>query len=393
MNPAARSFPFIEKALEERRSSRRLRSLRAVTPRSGAEVEVGGRIMINFSSNDYLGLSKHPLLKERAREFTSRYGTGSTASRLICGTCRCTEIVEEKLAFLKGTEAALILNSGFQANLSLLPALADRNSLILSDRLNHRSVIEGAKLARCRTIVYDHNDVQQVRKILEKIRGSGGYSRVIIITESVFSMDGDRGDIDALADLALRFEALFIVDEAHATGVLGENGMGLACGGKADLAVGTFGKALGSFGACFALSKAMCDYMINCCSGFIYSTALPPPVLGAIDAALDLIPTMEKERRMLQERADYLRNALVKLGWNTGDSTTHIVPVIAGSEEAVLELSRELEERGILAVAVRPPTVAKGESRIRLALSLLHNDDHIERLIAAFRRGPKECTP
>ncbi len=385
MMPVPRSYGFVEEALEKRRSGRRFRTLRPLFPTSAIEVETEGRTMVNFCSNDYLGLSKHPLLIERSQEFSRRYGTGATASRLICGTYQCMEEVEEKLARLKGTEAALILNSGYQANLSLLAALADRHALILSDALNHRSIIEGARLARCEVIPYRHNDMGHLRELLEASL-TRGYSRVLVVTESVFSMDGDCGDVDRLASLGAEYQIITIVDEAHATGVQGARGMGLACDGKADICVGTFGKALGSFGAYFALSQRMRDYMVNYCSGFIYSTALPPPVVGAIDAALDLVPSMEKERREIRQKAEYLRDALHALGFDTGDSITQIVPVLIGGEEETLALSKKLEESGLLALAVRPPTVARGESRIRLTLSVLHTDEHIRRLVDGFRR-------
>ena len=385
MKPPPNRFTFIEKELEERKSRHHLRSLRTVAPHSGVEVTVNGRPMLNFSSNDYLGLSGHPLLKQRATQFMERYGAGSTASRLICGTYECFDRVEQKLAALKGTESALLLSSGFQANVSILPALTDRHSLILSDRLNHRSLVEGALLARCRVIRFQHNDLDHLRQLLEENQEKN-HSRTLIVTESVFSVDGDRSDIDALVKLAKEFESLLIIDEAHATGVLGDRGMGLTCEKKVDLTIGTFGKALGSFGSYITCSEQMRAYFINCCAGFIYTTALPPSVVGAIDAALDLIPAMENERLDLHHKAERVRASLNELGWSTGDSTTQIIPIIVGDEAQALALSEWLEEQGILAVAIRPPTVEKGQSRIRLALSTQHTQEHIEKLIDAFRK-------
>lgn len=384
MKKVAHKFAFIEEELAKRHRSQRFRSLKMVEPVSEVEVDLNGRIMLNFCSNDYLGLSKHFILKERATEFIERYGAGSTASRLICGTYRCVGEVEEKLASLKGTEAALILNSGFQANVSLLPALVDRESLILSDSLNHRSIIEGSRLSCCSVKVFRHNDMKHLRHLLAE--NNVKYHRILIITESVFSMDGDQSDINELVKLSEEFHALLIVDEAHATGVMGRGGMGLTCGKKVDVTVGTFGKALGSFGSYITCSKQMRDYLVNCCSGFIYSTALPPPVIGAIDAALDLIPTLSQERRELQEKAEFLRVALHEMGWDTGKSTTQIVPVITGGESETLSLSKWLEKQGILALAIRPPTVEVGHSRIRLALSTMHGQEQINQLIDAFRR-------
>ena len=377
-------YRFIEEELNRRRRQSHLRRLRSVTPIEGVDVRVGGRRTVNFSSNDYLGLSKHPLLTERAVEFTKRYGTGTTGSRLICGTYDCFQAVEEKLAFLKGTESALILNSGFQANVSILPALADRETLILSDQLNHSSIVQGVLLSRCHSLRFRHNDMAHLEALLKE---NTGFSRRLIVTESVFSVDGDQSDIGRLVDLARAFDALLVVDEAHATGVLGPGGMGLCCGKGVDLTIGTFGKACGSFGAYAACSLKLRDYLVNCCSGFIYTTAMPPSVIGSIDAALDLIPAMDNERKELHAKADFLRSNLRGLGWRTGASDTQIIPVWVGRETEALALSRHLEDMGVLATALRPPTVPDGESRIRLALSVAHTKAHLEYLIQLFKEG------
>ena len=374
---------FIDEALTERKQSGRLRALKGVSPLPGARVMVKGRVLDNFSSNDYLGLSMHPLLRERAMEYMDRYGNGATASRLICGTMDCCMALESKLADLKGAEAALIFNSGYQANVSLLPALADRRSLILSDGLNHNSLIKGAILSRCRVVPFRHNDTEHLKKLLEENMDKG-YSRLIIVTESVFSMDGDCADIGTLGELAKDFGAWLMVDEAHATGVMGKRGMGLACGQKVDLTMGTFGKAGGCFGAYAACSKKLRDYLINCCSGFIYTTALPPAVLGAIDAALDLIPGLDEERTRLHSRADGLRANLKAGGFNTGASVTQIIPVVLGDETRTVSVSQKLEKDGILATAIRPPTVPPGGSRIRLSLSAAHTPDQLDRLTGAL---------
>lgn len=371
--------------MKRRRKQHQLRTLRAVIPISAAAVTVNGREMINFCSNDYMGLSKDPLLQQRASAFMERYGTGSTASRLICGTYDCFVEVEEKLARLKGVESVLILNSGFQANVSIIPTLVDSESLIISDRLNHNSIIQGILLSGCPKILYDHNNLDHLEQVLNENRDKA-YSRFLIVTESVFSVDGDRSDIDGLIDLAEKYQALLMVDEAHATGVLGPRGMGLTAGKNVDVTIGTFGKALGSFGAYIACSKQIKDYLINCCSGFIYTTALPPPVIGSIDAALDLIPGMEKERKALQDNAGFFRDSLRQLGYDTGNSTTQIIPVIIGNEEETLALSERLGQNGFLATAIRPPTVAPGQSRIRITLSAAHTREQVERLIDVFRK-------
>jgi 8-amino-7-oxononanoate synthase len=360
------------------------RRLRSVSPVSNTVLEIDDRNVINFCSNDYLGISKHPKLVERAIAYAQNYGVGSTASRLVCGSYDCFHQVERKLASLKGAQGALILNSGYQANVSIIPALLDSGSLVLSDELNHNSIIQGISLAKCKKLLFRHNDIEHLEQLLVENQDKN-YSSTLIATESVFSMDGDRCDIDALVELANRYQAILLVDEAHATGVLGDNGMGLTVNKGVDVVIGTFGKALGSFGAYVSCSQEIVDYLINCCGGFIYTTALPPSVIGSIDAALDLVPTMNDERQVLAENAEYLRASLHQLGYDTGNSTTQIIPVLIGDEKQTLELSQRMEQRGILATAIRPPTVPKGMSRIRLALSAAHTRDQIEHLIKVFR--------
>lgn len=389
MEAGSRKFDFVENTLHEKEVNHLLRILRPLAPISAAEVRVNGRVLVNFSSNDYLGLSKHPLLLERAVQFMERYGTGSTGSRLICGDYEIMEKMEEKIAALKGTEAALIFNSGFQANVSVIPALSDRETLILSDQLNHNSIVNGARLARCRILSFRHNDINHLEKLLRENRDNG-HSRILVVTESVFSVDGDRSDLDTLILLSKQYGALLIVDDAHATGVMGENGMGLTCGKDVDIAVGTFSKACGGFGAYVACSKRTRDYLINCCAGFIYSTALPPSVLGSIDAALDLIPGMDPERERLHGNAASFRESLRKQGQCTGPSTTHIVPVIVGEESKALSLSKFLETHGILATALRPPTVEPGKSRIRFSLTSSHSEAQVEILLGFLKEWGSE---
>ena len=275
---------FIDEELQRREFAHQRRTLKHLSPSTAACVTVSGRQMIDFSSNDYLGLARHPLLIERAKLFADRFGPGATASRLISGAFDCMLDVEAKLARLKSAEATLLMSTGYQCNVSLIPALADNNTVIFSDELNHNSIIQGIKLSGCDKIIYAHNNLDQLESLLA---ANVNRARKVIVTESVFSMDGDSSDIDRIKQLSDRFNALLIVDEAHATGVLGEGGMGLTVGKSIDVTIGTFGKALGSFGAYVATSSKIREYLINCCPGFIYTTALPPTVIGAIDAALD----------------------------------------------------------------------------------------------------------
>ena len=378
-------FDFIHAELARRQQAGQMRSLRTWEPCGGARVRANGRELVNFSSNDYLGLASHPLVQARAIEFVERYGTGATAARLVCGSQPGFAQVEQTLAGLKQAERALVLNSGYQANISLLPTLADRRTLILLDRLCHNSLVQGAVLGRCRMQRYRHGDLDHLRALLVESAGAE-HSRRVIVTESVFSMDGDVSDIDALVELAGEFDALLVIDEAHATGVLGERGMGLTCGKAVDVCVGTFGKALGSFGAYVACGEKLWEYLVNCCPGFIYTTALPPAVLGAVDAALELVPQMDAQRRTLLGHAEYLRGALRAQGWDPGAATAQIVPLMVGAEGQALALNAYLEENGVLAAAIRPPSVEPGRARIRLALSVLHQQSDLDMLIELLQR-------
>lgn len=375
-----------ELALAESRHVRR--RLRTATAAPAGRIEINGAPALNFSSNDYLGLSKHPLLIERAREWAARHGAGAQASRLVCGNLDLHEQVEAKLARLKGTEAALLLASGWQANAAVLPALlraaAGQGEVqVYADKLNHASLHHGCQAAGVKQIRFRHNDLDHLETLLADRPGP---ATRFIVTESVFSMDGDRTDVARLAALADRYQAFVYLDEAHATGVLGPGGMGLAglAPGRIDMAMGTFSKALGGFGAYIAGSRALCDYLINACSGFIYTTALPPAVLGAMDAALDLVPTLDAERARLAASGERLRGALRALGLDTGASSTQIVPAMVGDAARALALAANLEQRGLLAVAIRPPTVPAGTSRLRIALSAAHRDADLDRLIAGL---------
>ncbi|WP_342628870.1 8-amino-7-oxononanoate synthase [Nguyenibacter vanlangensis] len=400
--------PYFQSALDALSRQHLRRDLAPLAHHGPAIVRRDGAELLNFSSNDYLGLSRHPILRERAIDWTRRFGTGSGASRLVTGTTDQHRLVEEKLARFKGTEAALLFASGWQANAAVLPSLfrlsreqAGAPALVFTDRLNHASMHHGCQAAGVRQIRFAHNDLDHLDQLLTQRRGQAGLR--FIVTESVFSMDGDRADIAGLRALADRHDAFLYLDEAHATGVLGPQGRGLSAqsasipsasiqsgphpSGGADLAMGTFSKAMGSFGAYVAGSRALCDWLVSTCSGFIYTTALPPGLLGAIDAALDLVPTMDAARAHLSAISDRVRAGIAALGWDTGASTTQIVPVIVGPADRTLQLARTLTDHGILGSAIRPPTVPAGTARIRLALSAAHDDSMIDRLLRALAAG------
>lgn len=380
--------PLLRQALHDLDARSLRRSLRALH-RTPDTVMRHGREVLDFSSNDYLGLSGHPLLRERAADWAMQHGTGSRASRLVSGTLDLHQQVEARLAAFKGTEAALLFASGWQTNAAVLPALfrlareqTGASPLVFSDRLNHASIHHGCAAAGVKQIRFRHNDLAHLESLLNRHADQSGMR--FIITESVFSMDGDTADIAALSALARRYDAFFYLDEAHATGVLGPQGRGLSHGHDVDLVMGTFSKALGSMGAYIAGSRALCDWIVTACSGFIYSTAPSPPMLGAMDAALDLMPGLEAARVRLRENAMTLRRRLRQAGIDTGQSRTQIIPVITGDENATLALAASLETQGLLTIAIRPPTVPAGSARLRLALSASHDEAAIDRLAHAL---------
>lgn len=378
-------FKFLRDALDERRASHRLRELKPLAFEfGGVNIKFNGQSYINFSSNDYLGLRHHPLLIQRAKEYADKYGVGSGASRLVTGTLTIHSELEKKLADVFGTEAALLFNSGYQANTTVLPALADRNSLILADKKVHNSLIQGALLSNATFKRFKHNKLDHLEKLLQEASESS-YNRIWIVTETVFSMDGDRSDLASITQLAEQFNALLYIDDAHGLGVLGKNGLGLSDEHHGiDIRLGAFGKAFGGSGAFVACSEEMKQYLINYASGFIYSTAMSPTVIGALDAALELIPSMNKERADLHDHIEYFRNEVETLGWETGASNSAIIPMIVGEEEETLSLSNYLLENGLWVSAIRPPTVEKGASRIRITLTTKHTKAHIDQLLKAL---------
>lgn len=367
----------------------RLRALRASERLGGGRIRRDGRTLLDFSSNDSLGLSTHPALVEGARAWAERWGVGAGGSRLVTGNLAPLEALEATIAGAKGTEAALLFASGWQANASVLPALLDRRvlgaePLVFSDKLNHASIHHGCAAAGVRQRRYRHLDLDHLEALLR--RHGGDPAPKFIVSETVFSMDGDRADVDGLVELAELHGAFLYLDEAHATGVLGPGGYGLAAAhpGRVDLVMGTCSKALGSQGAYVACSATLRTYLLNRASGFVYSTAPAPPVLGAIEAAFELLPRLDDARARVLGHAATLRRALEGLGLDTGGSSTHIVPVLLGDEERALRVARELDARGILGVAIRPPTVPEGTSRIRLSLSAAHDEADVATLIAAL---------
>jgi len=358
------------------------RSLTVVAAPDAREIRIGGRLYVNFSSNDYLALRFHQDLIGRAKKWAEAYGVGSGASRLVTGNLDLFGPIEAKAARLKHKQAALIMASGFQTNAAVLQALFDRTvlgaePLVFADRLNHASMHFGCQAAGVRQTRYRHCDAAHLGELLSQYQGDDRPK--FILTESVFSMDGDVAPLGDVAALAREHEACLIVDDAHATGIIGEGGAGIS--GEADIVISTFSKALGSFGGFVASSETIRDYLVNRCGGLIYSTALPPPVLGAIDAALDLVTGMEAERVHVARLAERFRTGADAAKLNTGASTTQIVPVILGSPEATLAMSGRLRQAGLWVTSIRPPTVPAGTARLRLTFTAAHHESDIDRLL------------
>jgi 8-amino-7-oxononanoate synthase len=382
---------FVERELAQLHEAGLYRVLRRVEGDQGPTLLLDGREVINFSSNNYLGIANHPTLCQAAKTAIDHYGCGSGASRLISGNMTLHEELEAKIAAFKGAESALVFNSGFQANTGVIPALVGADDVVFSDALNHASIIDGCRLARARVVVYDHCDLNGLEHVLKEAPRRG---RRLIVTESLFSMDGDEAPLVEIVELAERYEAMVMVDEAHATGVYDPNGAGLIAklglGAGVLVQMGTLGKALGGFGAYVAGSQALRELLINRCRSFIFTTALPPAVMAMAIAAIELVRKEPERREALRRNSRSLRTGLRALDYNVGDSAGQIVPLIVGDAGACMKLSGALLARGVFAQGIRPPTVPAGTSRLRITVMATHTAEQIGRALEVFRdvKGP-----
>ncbi len=343
----------------------------------GGRVRVGGKVLLNLSSNDYLGLSQDPRLIGAARDAAARWGVGAGASRLVVGHLALHEEVEDRLAAFKGTEAAVIFSTGYMANLGAISALVGPGDTVFCDRLNHASIYDGIKLSGASLARFPHRDLNRLEALLQE----AGTGRKLIVTDSVFSVDGDLAPLQEMVDLKDRYDARLMVDEAHSTGVLGSHGAGLADAldltQRIEVHMGTFSKALGSLGGFVAGDRRLIDYLHNRARSFIYSTAMPPPVLGAIAAALDIVAQEPERRGYLLSEAENFRQTLTQAGFDILGSETQIVPVLVGDNASTLRLAARLREQGLMAVALRPPTVPPGRARVRFSLSAAHSPEDL----------------
>ncbi|MCZ6450213.1 MAG: 8-amino-7-oxononanoate synthase, partial [Deltaproteobacteria bacterium] len=358
---------LIAAELQEIKRQGLYRQLRHVEGEQGPTISLDGQEVLNLSSNNYLGLANHPAIRAAAKEAIDRYACGSGASRLISGNMTLHLELEESIAKLKGAEAALVFNSGFQANVGLLSTLVGEGDVIFSDALNHASIIDGCRLSRAEALIYPHCDLDRLESDLRKTQKN---SKKLIVTETVFSMDGDIAPVREIADLAARHGAVVMVDEAHATGVFGPNGggiveeMGLA--GQVLIQMGTLGKALGGFGAYVAGSRNLRDLLINRCRSFIFTTSLPPVVIAMAKAAVDIIKEEPQRRRALRDNSRTLREGLERMGFSLGRSGSQILPLMVGDSAKCMILAERLLQNGVFAQGIRPPSVPPGTSRLRI---------------------------
>jgi 8-amino-7-oxononanoate synthase len=361
------------------------RSLRPIDGSQGPRVLVDGRPVLSLCSNNYLGLATHPEVVNAAVEAARAYGVGSGASRLISGSMRVHQELEARLAAFKGAEASLLFTSGYQANLGVIPSLVGPEDAVFSDALNHASLIDGCRLSRAAVHVYGHADVGDLE---ERLRAARARHR-LVVTDAVFSMDGDSAPLVAICDLAKRYDAMVMVDEAHATGVLGARGAGLveALGleRRVTVQMGTLGKALGGFGAYVAGSSALIDFLINRARTFVFTTALPPPVVAAAAAALTIVEREPERRAAVRRNAARLRAGLRNLSYDVrGNADSHILPIVIGDAGETMRLSDELLELGVFAHGIRPPTVPDGTARIRATVMTTHTEADIDDALAVF---------
>jgi 8-amino-7-oxononanoate synthase len=365
-------------ALETQALRRRLQVLEKVLP--GGKVRLNGRVLLNLSSNDYLGLALDPRLIAAAQEAAGCWGAGAGASRLVAGHLALHEAVEERLAAFTGAQAAVIFSTGYMANVGVISALMGPGDAVFGDKLNHASIYDGIRLSGATLHRFPHRDLNRLEGLLRKNQAA---KRRLIITDSVFSVDGDLAPLAGIVALKERFGAALMIDEAHATGVLGRRGAGLAealgLSEGIEVHLGTFSKALGSLGGFVAGDRRLIDYLHNRSRSFIYSTALAPPVLGAIAAALTIVVREPGPRAYLLEEAAKFRRGLQQAGLNTLGSETQIIPLLVGDNPRTLEFAARLQQQGLLAVALRPPTVPPGRARVRFSLSAAHRREDLAR--------------
>ena len=376
---------FLNEELDKLKSSDLYRSMRTLSSGQGPLVEIDGRIVVCLCSNNYLGLAERKELRQAANEAAEKYGTGAGASRLISGNLSLHEELEEDLASFKGSEAALVFPTGYMANLGTVCALVEKGDLVISDRLNHASIIDACRLSGATFRVYPHKDMDGLERALLR---SHEFRRRLIVTDAVFSMDGDVAPLREIVELAVKNGAILMVDEAHGTGVLGENGRGaseeLGVEDWVDVTMGTLSKAAGCYGGYVSGRRELIELLKNKARTFIYTTGMPPPVCGAAIAALKIIRDEPELRQRLRKNSLLVRRTL---GYDDAEIPTPIIPVVVGEASAATELSASLLEAGTLLPAIRPPTVPTGTSRLRVSVMATHTRDQLKGACQQIKEG------
>ncbi len=382
---------MFETELAELEQRNLLRKSYVIESAEGAQVTIGGKNLLLMCSNDYLGLSRHPSLQEAACNAALKWGVGSGSSRLVSGTSSVHQELEFRLARFKCTEAAILFNSGYAANTGIIQALAGENDSILSDSLNHASIIDGCRLSRASVSVYRHKDMHHLEELLKRCQVS---RRKLIITDGVFSMDGDIAPLRDIVSLSEKYGAMLMVDDAHATGILGKTGRGttehFGLEGRVHIQMGTLGKALGSFGAYAAGSNSLIEYLRNRSRSYCYSTALPAAICAASIAAIDIVENDPGLRAHLWKNQNRFIDGLRETGIRPASSETPIVPIILENSDAVLKTSKWLFDHGVYAAAIRPPTVMEGTARIRMTVMATHTENDIDSALDAVSGCKKE---
>jgi glycine C-acetyltransferase len=399
-NPRPDPLGFIGAELEDLRARHLYRALRVMSSEQGPLAVIDGREVISLSSNDYLGLTHHPRLKAAAIEAVREFGAGSGAVRTIAGTMAMHEALEAELAAFKGTEAVLTFQSGFAANTGVIPTITGEADLIVSDALNHASIIDGMRLSRAPRKIYPHADLGGLEAVLAEAAehgrpdGSGPYRLILVVTDGVFSMDGDIAPLPGIVELAERFGAAVLIDDAHASGVLGRNGRGtvdhFGLHGRVAIQVGTLSKAVGVLGGYVAGSQALRDLLVQRSRPFLFSTSHPPAVVAACREAIRVLEEETWRIERLWASTRRFKADLARLGFDTGRSETPITPVIVGDSEAAIRFSGRLFEEGVFATSVVFPTVALDQARLRTIVTAALTDDHLERALDAFARVGRE---
>ncbi|MGE5663231.1 MAG: 8-amino-7-oxononanoate synthase [Deltaproteobacteria bacterium] len=383
------ALSFIPGEIAALKEKGRYRSLRRVGTPQDAEIVMEGRQLLNFSSNNYLGLANHPEVVAALSEYAGRYGVGSGASRLIGGHMEVHAELEEAMAAFKGTESCLTFSAGYLANLGILSTLADSDTEIFSDALNHASIVDGSRLARTRVAVYRHGDAGH----LDELLGASRAKRKIVVTDGVFSMDGDVAPLPDLVEAKDRHGAILVVDDAHATGVLPPRGRGSAdrfgLSERVEIQMGTFSKALGTYGAYLCASREVVDYFINKCRPFIFNTGLPPAVAGATLKSLEILSRRPERLAALRENEALFRREMDARG-RTVTSGTAIVPIMVGGDRDTMDVSAALFDRGVFVHGIRPPTVPEGTGRLRLTLMATHTPEMVRTAAARIHDALSE---